>query len=89
MCGASEVQAHEEAAAAASLLFLQQSTQRNPFPPDLPDSDDPVQPILKRHLLVVREEGEAGVSVKEGKSDGRCVSVDASIFHSNDFSDND
>ncbi|KAJ7836848.1 hypothetical protein B0H13DRAFT_1912865 [Mycena leptocephala] len=65
-----EVQAHEEAAAAASLLFLQQSTQRNPFPPDLPDSDDPVQPILKRHLLVVREEGEAGVSVKEGKSDG-------------------
>ncbi|KAJ7880127.1 hypothetical protein B0H13DRAFT_1862210 [Mycena leptocephala] len=33
--------AHEEASAAESLLFLQQSTKWNPFPPDLPDSDDP------------------------------------------------
>ncbi|KAJ7878691.1 hypothetical protein B0H13DRAFT_1892567 [Mycena leptocephala] len=53
-----EVRAHEEAAAAASLLFLQQSTRRNPFPPDLPDSTSV-------------EQGDAGVSSgKEGKSDG-------------------
>ncbi|KAJ7830594.1 hypothetical protein B0H13DRAFT_2371935 [Mycena leptocephala] len=53
-----EVWAHKEAAAAASLLFLQQSTQQNPFPPDLPDSTS-------------AEEGDAGVSsAKEGKSDG-------------------
>ncbi|KAJ7920508.1 hypothetical protein B0H13DRAFT_1867580 [Mycena leptocephala] len=37
----SENEITQVAAAAESLLFLQQSTKWTPFPPDLPDSDDP------------------------------------------------